>query len=136
MFFNSIKEIKERNTKYLFKSYYWEKLTCWKLQFFKFKKTDTRSVLGISNSGNIFEFSNFLLQLKIQRSRSNTGFGFSIIVILKELCFKGERGNLQKWVIYYTKTSLLKKPFFMFFYWLYFCCFTFKNALSCLFKYF
>ena len=39
--------------------------------------------LGAPTNADIIEFSNFLLQLKSQRSESKTVCGFSIILILK-----------------------------------------------------
>ena len=41
------------------------------------------SFWGAPTHADIIEFENFLLQLKNQKSRSKTVFGFSIILILK-----------------------------------------------------
>ena len=54
------------------------------LRFFKFKKFRLLiSFWGTLTHSNIIEFSNFLLQLKNQRSESKTVCGFPSIFILK-----------------------------------------------------
>ena len=66
-------------------------MTFSKLQFSEFKKFFSRSVFGEPqlmdqvNSTHIIEFSNFLLQLKNERSGSKTLCGFYIILILKRI---------------------------------------------------
>ena len=88
MFFNSIKEInrlrKEINrllSKGMSNIYLKVTIeTFSKLRFAGFKKFVTGSVFG-----DIIEFSNFLSQLKNQRSGSKTVCGFFIILILKEI---------------------------------------------------
>ena len=54
-----------------------------KLRFFKLKSLSPGQFWGAPTHADITEFSNFLLQLKNQRSGSKTVCGFSITFILK-----------------------------------------------------
>ena len=89
MFFNSVKEINRlrkeinmllRSVKYLLKSSYWEKVQrTQNFDFLRLKGSSSGQLLGAPTHADITEYSNCLLQLKNQRSWSNTVCGFSII---------------------------------------------------------
>ena len=54
--------------------------------FLNLKNLSPVSSWGAPTHEDITEFSNFLLQLRNQRSRRKTVRGFSVILILKEIC--------------------------------------------------
>ena len=91
MFFNSVKEInrlrKEMNrllSKGMSNIYLKVTMRCSQnFDFLGLKNLSPGHFLGAPTHADIIEFSNFLLQLKNQKSRSKTVCGLSIILILK-----------------------------------------------------
>ena len=85
MYFSSVKEINRLISKECqIQVTICEKLTCSKLRFLSLTASSPGQFLGTPTHVDIIEFSNFLLQLKNQRSGSKTLVcGFSVILILK-----------------------------------------------------
>ena len=97
MFFSSIKEItrlwkkkkkiiKERNVKYLLKSYYWEEVTRSKLRFSKFKKFISRPVFVELQVTQIsLNFQTFFSNLKIRGLEAKICVACLLFLFWKEL---------------------------------------------------
>ena len=75
---------KEKNIKYLFKSYSLEKVTLSKLRFSKFKKFVTRLIFGeLQLTQMSLNPESSCCNLKNQRPGIKTVFDFTIILVLK-----------------------------------------------------